>query len=49
MLETQVDQAIANGYPNMNRRFAINQAKKDYLATPNQSRAKFTIFEQDPS
>lgn len=44
-LKRQIEVARKNGYPNMDVKFALNQAKKDYLATPRKERQNFSIFE----
>lgn len=47
MLRRQVDYAATHGYPNMDRRFAYQQAKRDYLATPRKNRHDFNIMQRE--
>lgn len=42
-IESEIAEALVH-YPNMDKAYALKLAKRDYLDTPKQRRAQFTIF-----
>lgn len=47
MLREQVKYAATHGYPNMDRRYAYKQAKKDYKASQAKDKKDFNILERE--